>query len=118
MKTRTWIILLSTLLLGSLLACIPLLSSKPAGRAKITSDGQVVSIVDLKVDQEFTVESSGGGSNTITVKNGAIAVTAAECPDHYCMKRGFCDGGTQIVCLPNRLVISFLDESEVDFVAG
>ena len=118
MKTRTWIILLCTLLLGSVLACIPLLSSKPAGRAKITSDGEVITIVDLKIDQEFTVASDRGGSNTITVKDGAIAVTAADCPDHYCMHRGFCTGGTQIVCLPNRLVISFLDEAEVDFVAG
>ena len=118
MKTRTWIILLCGLLLGSVLACIPLLSSKPAGRAKITSDGEVITIVDLKIDQQFTVESDRGGSNTITVKNGAIAVTAAECPDHYCMKRGFRSGGTQIVCLPNRLVISFLDEAEVDFVVG
>ena len=117
MKTRTWIILLCALLLGSVLACIPLLSSEPAGRAKITSDGEVISIVDLKVNQEFTVVSSSG-SNTITVKDGAIAVTEAECPDHYCMKRGFCNGGTQIVCLPTRLVISFLDEAEVDFVVG
>ena len=118
MKTRTWIILLCALLLLSVLACIPLLSSKPAGRAKITSDGEVITIVDLKIDQEFTVESDRGGSNTITVKDGAIAVTAAECPDHYCMKRGFCNGGTQIVCLPNRLVITFLDGGEVDFVTG
>ena len=118
MKTRTWIILLCALLLLSVLACIPLLSSKPAGRAKITSDGEMITIVDLKIDQQFTVESDRGGSNTITVKNGAIAVTEAECPDHYCMKRGFCNGGTQIVCLPNRLVISFLDGAEVDFVVG
>ena len=118
MKTRTWIILLSALLLGSVLACIPLLRSGPAGQAKITSAGEVISIVDLAVDQEFTVNASGGGSNTVTVRNGAIAVTAADCPDHYCMKRGFCNGGTQIVCLPNRLVISFLGQSEVDFVAG
>ena len=118
MKTRTWIILLCALLLLSVLACIPLLSAKPAGRAKITSDGAVVSVVDLAVDQTFTVESSGGGSNTITVKGGAIAVTEADCPDHYCMHRGFCTGGTQIVCLPNRLVISFLDGADVDFVVG
>ena len=118
MKTRTWIILLCALLLVSVLACIPLLISEPAGRAKITSDGVEFAIVDLAVDQQFTVESDRGGSNTITVKDGAIAVTEADCPDHYCMHRGFCDGGTQIVCLPNRLVISFLDEAEVDFVAG
>ena len=118
MKTRTWIILLCALLLGSLLACVPLLSSKPAGRAKITSDGEVISIVDLAVDQQFTVESDRGGSNTITVKDGAIAVTEAECPDHYCMKRGFRSGGTQIVCLPNRVVIKFVGEQEIDGAVG
>ena len=47
-----------------------------------------------------------------------IAVTAATCPDHYCMHRGFCDRGTQIVCLPNRLVIRFLGEQNIDAVAG
>ena len=118
MKTRTWIILLCALLLGSVLACIPLLFSRPAGRAKITSDGEVISVVDLNVDQEFTVTAPGGGTNTVTVRNGAIAVTAADCPDHYCMQRGFCDGGTQIVCLPNRLVIAFLAEQEIDGMVG
>ena len=118
MKTRTWIILLCALLFGSVLACVPLLSSKPAGRAKITSDGEVIFVVDLNVDQEFTVESDHGGSNTITVKDGAIAVTEADCPDHYCMQRGFCDGGMQIVCLPNRLVIEFVAEQEIDGVIG
>ena len=118
MKTRTWIILLAALLLGSLLACIPLLRSEPAGRAEITSGGDLFATVDLAVDQEFTVPAPGGGSNTVTVKDGAIAVTDADCPDHYCMHRGFCNGGTQIVCLPNRLVISFLDGGDVDFVTG
>ena len=118
MKTRTWIILLSALLLGSVLACIPLLRSGPAGQAKITSAGEVISIVDLAVDQEFTVTAPGGGSNTVTVQSGKIAVTEASCPDHYCMHRGFCDGGTQIVCLPNLLIIRFTDMQEVDFVVG
>ena len=118
MKTRTWIILLCALLLLSVLACIPLLSSAPAGRAKITSDGEIISIVDLAVDQQFTVESSSGGGNTITVKDGAIAVTEAECPDHYCMKRGFCNSGSDIVCLPNRLIIHFLGVQEIDAISG
>ena len=118
MKTKYWIILLAVLLIGSALACIPLLNTDTAARAKIVSDGEFVMTVDLAIDQEFTVESKDGGSNTVTVKDGAIAVTAADCPDHYCMDRGFCTGGTQIVCLPNRLVISFLGEQEIDGVAG
>ena len=118
MKTKYWIILLAVLLIGSALACIPLLRAEPARRAEITSDGEFLVTVDLTVDQQFQVESSGGGHNTVTVRDGAIAVTAADCPDHYCMDRGFCTGGTQIVCLPNRLVISFLDSVEIDGISG
>ena len=118
MKSKTWAILLAALLLLSALACIPLLSGAGAAQARITSDGEHIATVNLTIDQQFTVESSGGGHNTITVKNGAIAVTDADCPDHYCMDRGYCTGGSQIVCLPNRLVITFLDEAEVDGVAG
>ena len=118
MKSKYWIILLAVLLIGSALACIPLLSGGTAHRARITSGGTFVITVDLSVDQEFDVESPDGGVNTITVKDGAIAVTAADCPDHYCMDQGFCTGGTQIVCLPNRLVISFLGEQEIDGMVG
>lgn len=118
MKTKYWIMLLAVLLIGSVLACIPLLNTETASRAKITSDGTFVMTVELGEDQEFTVKSKNGGSNTVTVKDGAIAVTAADCPDHYCVDRGFCTGGSQIVCLPNRLVISFLGEQEIDGVVG
>ena len=61
---------------------------------------------------------TGHGTNTVTVKDGKIAVTAASCPDSYCMKRGFCQGGAQIVCLPNRLVIEFVGSQTVDGVVG
>ncbi|MBQ8237125.1 MAG: NusG domain II-containing protein [Oscillospiraceae bacterium] len=118
MKTTYWIILLAVLLIGSALACIPLLTAETAVRAEITSHGRVIKTVDLLTDQEFTVEAPDGGSNTITVRDGAIAVTAADCPDHYCMDRGFCTGGSQIVCLPNRLVITFLGAQEIDGVVS
>ena len=49
---------------------------------------------------------------------GKIAVTEATCPDHYCMKRGFCASGMDIVCLPNKLVIHFIGEQTVDAAAG
>ena len=91
-----------------------LLRQDQARFAEITSRGELVNTVDLMIDQEFTVD----GKNTVTVEDGKIAVTWADCPDHYCMKRGYCSGGTDIVCLPNRLVISFLGEQEVDAAIG
>ena len=90
---------------------------KPAGQAQIWLDGEFYKTVELSKEQEFTV-TGPYGTNTVTVKDGKIAVTAADCPDHYCMQRGFCDGGAQIVCLPNRLVIKFVGEQEVDGAVG
>lgn len=119
MKTRTWILILSAMLAACLGLSIFLLQPrKAASYAEITSQGSVVKTVDLRTDQQFTVTTPQGGSNVITVREGKIAVTDANCPDHYCMDRGLCGGGAQIVCLPNRLVIRFLGEQEIDAVAG
>ena len=118
MKSKYWAMLLAAIVGFCLLACIPLMRSETAARARITSNGTAVITVDLAVDQTFTVPSPNCGYNTITVRDGAIAVTDADCPDHYCMDRGFCSGGTQIVCLPNKLVITFLGEQAIDGVVG
>ena len=119
MKTRTWILIFSALLAGCLAAGFYLLAPGEASdRAEITSHGQIVKTVDLHIDQEFTVDNGTGGYNVITVKDGKIGVTEATCPDHYCMKRGMCNSGTEIVCLPNRLTIRFLGEQEIDAIVG
>ena len=89
----------------------------PSSLAEVTSHGRPIRTVDLKIDQEFTV-TDDTGFNVITVQGGKIAVTQADCPDGYCVDRGFCNSGTQIVCLPHGLVITFLGETEVDFVVG
>lgn len=118
MKTKTWIIILAAVLvLCAGLSALLLLPSGQAGQAEIWSDGKLLYVLELSVDQELTVESTNG-SNTVTVKDGAIAVTEADCPDHYCMHRGFCSSGAQIVCLPNRLVIKFIAQQEIDAAVG
>ena len=114
MKTKYWIILFAALAALCIAFSLPLLTSEQAAYAEIRVDGKLVKTVDLSVDQEFTIN----GKNTVTVRDGAIAVTWADCPDHYCMKRGYCTGGTDIVCLPNRMVISFVGEQEIDAAVG
>ena len=117
MKNRYWILIFGVLFaLCAALVFLPE-NAAPAQRAQLDSDGDLVRIVNLHEAQEFTVEA-GGGSNTITVKDGKIAVTAADCPDQYCVRQGFCNSGKQIVCLPHKLVISFLGESEIDGAVG
>ena len=116
-KTRFWILLLGLVLVACVALSIFFFLPQQADRAEVYSDGVLLYTLDLHIDTQVTVER-GEGTNTITVQNGKIAVTSANCPDHYCMKRGFCDGGADIVCLPNRLVIVFTQEQEIDGVVG
>ena len=119
MKTKIWLIAIGCLLIACLgLTAVLFLRGEPAARAEIRSGGKLVKIVDLSVEQSFTVTTAAGGENVISVRDGKIAVTEASCPDHYCMARGYCDSGAQIVCLPNRLTITFLGETEVDLALG
>ena len=118
MKSRTWGLILAAVLVPcagmSLMIFLP---QQKAAQAEIWSEGRLVKTVSRSTDQELTVESAGG-VNVITVRDGSVAVTRADCPDGYCVKRGFCDGGAQIVCLPHRLVIRFVGKQAVDGVAG
>ena len=118
-KTKTWIALLGAVFFLSLLGSFSVFRGQPdAALAQITRGGNVVKTVNLHENQQFTITAENGGENIITVRDGKIAVTEASCPDHYCMKRGFCASGTDIVCLPNKLVIHFLGVQTVDAAAG
>ncbi len=118
MKGRYWAALLAGIaVICAILSAVLLGSGGAAGRAEVRSQGVLVRVVDLHVDQEFTVQGEGG-YNTVTVRGGKIAVTDADCPDGYCVARGFCGAGRQIVCLPHGLVITFLGEREVDAAVG
>ena len=118
MKSKAWAILLAVLFavfLGT--GLILLQPGETAHRVEILSEGKVLYTLDLHVDQQITVTTERG-SNTVTIRDGKVSVTEASCPDHYCMQRGWCDGGAEIVCLPNRLVIRFLGEQKIDGVSG
>ena len=119
MKTKYWILLFAAVLLVCVGISIPMfLPSEAATHAEIISDGQLMHTVDLHIDREIHIHTDRGGSNTITVQDGKIGVTEANCPDHYCMDRGMCDRGTQIVCLPNKLIIRFVGQQAVDAMVG
>ncbi len=120
MKTKSWILLIAAVLFLCLGASIWVLRPQEASRyVVITSQGENAETLDLSQDGIYTITLPDGGYNVLTVQGGKIAVTEASCPDHYCMHRGFLNSGTAIVCLPNRLVISFQgDAATVDAAVG
>ncbi len=116
MKTRTWIFLLALLLAAcAVLSVLVLLPGEKAEYAQVYSDGKLLHTLDLSIDREVTVTTKDG-TNVITIRDGKVGVTQADCPDKHCMQRGMCDSGLQIVCLPHKLVIQFAGETGVDGV--
>ena len=117
MKSRYWIMLIGAVFALCLVLALLPSPDAPASQARIKSGSRTMT-VDLQTDQEFTLEAEDGGYNTVTVRDGRIAVTESDCPDQYCIRQGFCSSGRQIVCLPHKLVISFVGEQEIDGFVG
>ena len=89
------------------------MTGPPAVTAQISVDGAVTNTLDLAKDQEITVTSKNGGSNTLVIQNGEIWCSQASCPDQICVHQGKKqrDGDT-IVCLPNQMIVTIIGEGE------
>ncbi len=118
MKTKVWLVLIGIAFVLCLGLSLPLLlPGQTATHVVIRSQGKILHTLPLHVDTQIQI-STDRGTNTVTVRDGKAAVTQADCPDGHCMDRGFCSGGVQIVCLPNRLVLEFEGQQTVDAVVG
>lgn len=122
-KTRTWIIVISALLLLSSLSAL-WLWLRPAGGsvANIYVEGKLVRSVDLASlteEEIFTVETPSG-VNTVSAGPDGIRVIDADCPDRVCVRSGLLTSSAPIVCLPHRLVIRLSEKApgEPDAIAG
>ena len=104
------------LLAAAVFACFLPSQNAEGSVAEIYCEDTLIRVVSLDEDQTFTV--SGAYGNTITVRDGKIAVTESDCPGGDCVSCGWSDSaGRSIVCLPNRLEIRIVGESgDVDFV--
>lgn len=84
---------------------------------EIRLDGALVHSQPLTQDGVFTVE--GEYTNTVTIQDGRVAVTASDCPGSDCVHSGWAkDAGRAIICLPNRMEIRLTGSSDVDVIVG
>ena len=118
-KHKIDIIVVASLLLLSLAVMLTVnLTRKPGAFVEITVDGEVVAAYPLDTDGEYTLN---GGTNKLTVKDGAAYMSYSSCPDHVCENTGKVRHvGQTIVCLPNKLTVTVKGErtdDSVDFVS-
>ncbi len=93
------------------LSALIFLSSLPSRNreveeAVVSINGQEYGRYPLDTDREITVEQNGH-TNVIEIKNGAVRVVSADCPDKTCVSQSWItQGGEVIVCLPARLTVT------------
>ena len=111
------IMLVVLLAAGVFLAFLPG-RSQEAAQAEIYLNGERIETLLLSQDRELTINDQY--SNTITVTDGRIAITASDCPGEDCVHSGWISSsGRSIVCLPNGLEIRVIAQTgDVDFVVG
>lgn len=109
--------ILLAVILAAVLGCLWLLPGPEGSAVQIVQDGEVLYTFDLAdmEDQTFDVEYEGR-ANTIQVEGGRIRVLEAECPDQTCVHMGWLASAAPIVCLPNHLVIEYVQDQELDAV--
>ncbi len=116
--SKRYIIALAALLIAAAAGIAVWFVLRNAGRedptAEVIQNGKLIRSVPLSENTEFTV-TCADGYNTVTVKDGAVMITSADCPDKVCVKTGAISGGAvPIVCVPHRLEIRIVNGDGAD----
>lgn len=117
MKQRYWILIFAAII--AICLAVWLLPRGDGDKALVYQDGALLYTLDLRQDRMLTV-SGPAGENTITVADGEVFVSRADCPDQICVQHGpLQKRGGPIVCLPNRLTIEWAEhDAQVDALSG
>lgn len=82
-------------------------ASKSPAAVTISVDGEEIMTLDLNQENDQIIESPGGGRNRVIIKDGAVHMEEASCPDKVCIRQGtISETGQSIVCLPNRVIVT------------
>ena len=115
-KKRDIVLAAVLLILGITGVLIVKYGLKSGNTADIYIDDKLVQTIDMSVDDEYTFQTDKG-SNTVEVRNGAVSMKSADCPDKVCVRMGTKNrNGETITCLSHKLVIEVHggQEQEVD----
>ena len=87
--------------------------------ALVYQDGTLFYTLDLRQNRTLTV-TGPAGKTIITVADGEVFVSHADCPDQVCVQHGpLQKNGGPIICLPNRLTIEWAENaSQIDALSG
>lgn len=84
--------------------------------AEVYYEDKIIMKIDMNINKEYTV-SGFLGEVVIEVKDKMVRVKEENSPKHLCSKEGFTNDSLKpIICLPNKIVIKVVSNSDMDGV--
>jgi hypothetical protein len=111
-KLKVLIAVVVVVLVLSIVGTVVVLQPSNSQWVEIVQGNEVLYTINLATakDQDIDIEYNGS-HNVVTISNGEIYVSSADCNDHTCVNMGVLKSSSlPIVCLPNRLIIRFKSE--------
>ena len=85
--------------------------------ANVFVSGKLIKVIPLNRNAEYTIKGQLGNF-MIEVRSGKAGVLETSCPEKICKKMGFINRkGSEIICIPNRIMIKISGEAEVDDIS-
>ena len=107
-STKFWLVLIGALLAVAVagMLVIQTFFREEGAQVVITWNGEVDGTYPLEEDRTFIFEGESGGYNVVTIEDGMVFVSEANCPDQICVNhKPTNQTADPIVCLPNKLVV-------------
>ena len=115
-KIKNDIIFIGALLLVFALAGGALLLLREEGNSvEVKIDGELYGVYSLSKDQRIEIRTGENGEecNVLVIENRRAYIESASCPDGICAShRPISYKGASIICLPNKVVVAIISETE------
>ena len=117
MKKTDWLLVALALIAAAGIYLFYSAGAEKGAGAEITVDGETVGFLPLDTDDSIRIDTENG-YNVITVKDGEVMVTEADCRDQICVEhKKISKTGETIVCLPHKLVVTVQGDAPEGFDA-
>ncbi len=84
--------------------------SKSGAAVRVSVNGAAVAEYPLSQSGEYSLADGG---NILVIKDGEAYISSADCPDRLCVSMGrISRTGERITCLPNRVIVEIVGESD------
>lgn len=117
MKRNDMLLIIVVIAIGLLMYFV-VFTGKSGDNIEVVVDGDIMGTYAMTEDRIIHIDNMRGGDNTIVIRNGAVYMEDANCPNKICVEQGsIMSDGETICCAPNGIMVIVRSQIKGDFDA-